>query len=377
MSTNPKQRAWLEILPRALLANHDRVRAVLPPSVGIVPMVKADAYGLGMREVVRTLEGTAPFGFGVATVDEGVEVRSLGWTGPVLVLSPTAPDAVVAGVASDLTLSVGTLQALETVARAAARLERIATVHLDVDTGMGRSGVDWTLGSAWRARFLASLTPGVRLSGVFTHLHSAEDDAESVRTQVERFQGWADALASSSGGEVKRHMSNSAGVFHVPELAGDLVRPGIFLYGGRCGPEAPTPEPVVSLKARVVHVRDAAPGATVGYGATHRARGPERWATLAVGYGDGLPRMLGNNGHAIVGGRRVPIVGRVSMDVTVVNITDAGGVGVGDVATLMGRDGSEEITLDEVASRAGTISYEILTGFTARLPRVWEGTDGG
>ena len=278
--------------------------------------------------------------------------------------------------ASNLTLSVGTLEALESVVRAAAALGRGAEVHLDVDTGMGRSGVDWTAGPEWLARFRASVAGGVRVSGIFTHLHSAEDDAESVRRQAERFGAWADDLGPSSGGAVTRHISNSAGVFNAPELAADLVRPGIFLYGGRCGTRAPAPEPVVSLKARVVHVREAASGTTVGYGATYQARGPERWATLALGYGDGLPRVLGNEGHAILGGRRVPIVGRVSMDVTVVNITDAGGVGVGDVATLIGRDGAEEITLDEVASRAGTISYEILTGFTARLPRVWEGMDG-
>jgi alanine racemase len=375
MSTNPKQRAWLEIRGRALLANHDRVRSALDPSVAILPMVKADAYGLGVREVVRALEPTEPYGFGVATVDEGVELRDLGWSGAVLVLSPQPPDAVVAGVEAGLTLSVGSPEALRSVATAADRVGRVVDVHLDVDTGMGRSGVDWRLSSRGLSNFREALTERVRLSGAFTHLHSAEDDAASVRRQADRFRTWMEALGD--GGDTRFHISNSAGAFRAPPLVGNLVRPGIFLYGGQCGPDAPTPEAVVSLKARVVHVRTVDPGMTVGYGATYRAHAPERWATLALGYGDGLPRVLGNKGFALVRGTRVPIIGRISMDVTVVNITEAPGVGVGDVATLIGRDGAEEITLDQVASRAGTISYEILTGFTARLPRVWEGTNGG
>ncbi len=233
----------------------------------------------------------------------------------------------------------------------------------------------WTQGTGWLDRFRSAATGSVRWAGIFTHLHSAEDDPESVQRQAERFEGWTAEI----GPRVLRHMLNSAGVLHAPGLAGDLVRPGIFLYGGRCGSDVPAPDPVVSLRARVVHVRDAVPGTTVGYGATHTAAEGERWATLSIGYGDGLPRALGNRGHALIGGRRAAIVGRVSMDVTVVNITGMDGVGVGDVATLIGRDGAEEITLDEVAEVAGTISYEVLTGFTARLPRVWEGKgkDGG
>ena len=156
-----------------------------------------------------------------------------------------------------------------------------------------------------------------------------------------------------------------------PAYAGDAVRPGIFLYGGRVGRDLPAPEAVASVRARVVHVRSAAAGTTVGYGSTYRADGDERWATVSIGYGDGLPRSLGNCGSALVAGRRVPIIGRISMDVTVVDITGAPSVESGDVATFLGSDGDERITVDEVAELAGTISYEVLTGFTQRLPRVW------
>jgi len=165
---------------------------------------------------------------------------------------------------------------------------------------------------------------------------------------------------------------NGAGVFRTPERARGIVRPGIFLYGGGIGDGQPVPRAVVSVRARVVHVRDVIAGTTLGYGATYRAEGPERWATLCIGYGDGLRRSLGNRGNALLHGCLVPIIGRISMDVTVVDITDRPEVAVGDVATLLGSDGERAITLDDMALQAGTISYEILTGLTSRLPRVWK-----
>jgi alanine racemase len=177
------------------------------------------------------------------------------------------------------------------------------------------------------------------------------------------------------------HAQNSAGALREGRLESGgyrigAVRPGIYLYGGSAGAGLPEPDPVAAVRARVVHVRDASPGTTVGYGATHAARGWERWATLGIGYGDGLPRALGNTGQALVNGRRVPIIGRISMDLTVVNISGLDGVEAGDVATLIGDGGSERITVDEVARQVGTISYEVLTGFTPRLPRIWV-DDGG
>jgi alanine racemase len=206
--------------------------------------------------------------------------------------------------------------------------------------------------------------------GCFTHLHSAEDDEASVRDQVKRFR---EVLAQISDlpPDLMVHVLNSPGSFVGPEHAHDAIRPGIFLYGGGIGAGRPVPRPVASLHARVCHVRDVVPGTTLGYGATYVSSGPERWATLSIGYGDGLPRSLGNRGSALLGGGRVPIIGRISMDLTVVDITDLSGVRVGDVATLLGVEGREEITLDQMAELAGTVSYEILTGFTSRLPRIW------
>jgi len=376
MSTHPKARAWVDVHGSALLSNYRRLSAAVGSGVGVLPMVKADAYGIGMAAVVDALLPERPWGFGVATVDEGLSLRGRGFAGRVVVCSPPPPDAIVAAVESGLEVSVGSLDAVAAVARAAECVDRVGLVHLDVDTGMGRSGMDWRRLDDALPAFRAALGPRVRWTGLFTHLHSAESDPEANRVQVDRFGGWVRAAGPDRPGLVC-HVLNSAGVFRMPDASWDLVRPGIFLFGGGCGGDVPAPEPVVAVRARVVHVREVVPGTTVGYGATHTAEAGERWATLAIGYGDGLPRSLGNRGSALLRGREVPIVGRISMDVTVVNITGVDGVGVGDVATLVGRDGDRELSLDGVAARAGTISYEILTGLSPRLPRVWEWVDGG
>jgi alanine racemase len=338
-------------------------------------MVKADAYGLGMAETVRALAPAGPMAWGVATVEEGVRLRALRVREPVIVFCPLPEPSLETALAAGLDVSVSSLEGIEQLASAARRTGSAARMHVDVDTGMGRSGLDWRLASSWLPRVTAAADGALRWIGIFTHLHSPDEGDASVREQWARFQGVLGAFSSPPAGLVV-HVLNSAGIFRAPEYAREAVRPGIFLYGGEVGSGQPHPEPVVSLHARVVHLREAETGTTVGYGATYRAKRPERWATLSIGYGDGLPRSLGNRGSVLLHGRRVPIIGRISMDLTVVDITGVQGVRVGDVATGIGTEGSESITVDEVASLAGTISYEILVGFTPRLPRVWTGLDG-
>jgi alanine racemase len=278
---------------------------------------------------------------------------------------------VCAAVEAGLTLSISSLDGLRRLVEAATGRPdgRSAAFHLEVDTGMGRAGFDPSAVARWAAAAHEAHAAGVRWEGTFTHLHSADEGERTVDEQWRRFQDVLAAAAPPPGSFV--HVLNSAGALRCPRYAADLVRPGIFLYGGGAGEGLPEPEVVASVRARVVHVRDAPAGSTVGYGATYRAGRDERWATLAIGYGDGLPRSLGNRGSALLRGRRVPIVGRISMDVTVVDITDVPGVETGEVATLVGADGGAHITVDEVAGLAGTISYEVLTGFTPRVPRIW------
>jgi alanine racemase len=366
----------MEVSADALRRNYDRVRAAVGPATGIIPMVKADGYGLGARGVVQALGPRGPRGWGVATLDEGVRLREMGVEAPVIVFCPLPYDSFGPALDAGLELTVSSVEALDSLAAAARDRRTVAAVHVDVDTGMGRAGFDWARAPEWLPRVAEAAKRDIRWVGCSTHLHSAEEDERSAREQCARLQDVLDRIPSRPPGLLV-HVLNSAGALCLPDLAQGAVRPGIFLYGGALGPGQPVPEAVASVHARVAHVRDAAPGTSLGYGATYHARGAERWATLAIGYADGLPRALGNRGSSLLGGARAPIIGRISMDMTVVDISDIPGVRVGDVATLLGAAGSESITVDEVAELAGTISYEVLTGFTARLPRVWTGLLGG
>lgn len=370
MSNAATARAWSEIDTEALRANYLAVRD-RAGAAAVIPMVKADAYGIGVARAVRVFEPLGPWGYGVATAQEGAKLRSLGVRKPVIVFSPLPPASVAQAAEARLTAGISDLRSLERWQRAAAEYGPL-DVHIEIDTGMGRAGFDWRHTSTWSHEVKARLGPDLRWTGVYTHFQGADTaDPAVTATQWQRFQ---DALAQLpvSREDLIVHACNSAAILRWPEYAADAVRPGIFLYGGRVADPslAPEPRPVLSLRARLVLIRDVPPGSTVGYGATHVARSWARWGTVSIGYGDGVPRSLSNRGEVLVRGRRVPIVGRISMDMTVVDITAVPDVEVGDVVTLIGEDGEEEITVDDVATQAGTISYEVLVDLTARVPRV-------
>ncbi len=366
---DPRSRAWVEIDAGALRRNYDRIALGLPDGCRVIPMVKADGYGLGMTRVVDALADAGPWGWGVATPSEGEELRRHGVRAPIVVFSPLPPGCEGRVVAAGLTPSVSDP---DTLLRLAAAAAGPLPVHLEIDTGMGRAGLRWDQVEEWGATIRERLVSPLRWEGVYTHFHSADEDGgPGVEEQLRRFSRVLAVLDPPM--EVIRHVQNTAGALRLsPERHSfGLARPGIGLYGGGSGPDLPTPEPVVAARARVTRVVDVAAGSTLGYGATYTASGPERWATLAIGYGDGYRRTASNRASVLVSGRRVPVVGRVSMDVTVVNITGLNGVRPGNVVTLLGRDGEGEIRLDELAGWMGTIAYEVLTGFTPRLPRVW------
>ena len=365
-----RERAWVEVNRSALVSNLRTVKTAVGPRVKLIPMVKANGYGLGVREVVRSFQQEGVFAFGVASLEEGRQLRRLGVTQPVMIHSPVCPTSLEGVAADGLQVTVSDLDGLRALAAAAGDAASPVPFQIEVDTGMGRSGFAARDCGAWWPEVRASMA-GLALSGVWTHLHSADSDClDSARDQVDRFEAVVQTLSPLPEGCLV-HFANSAAALRLPSSFGNAARPGIFLYGGMVGQGAPEPEAVVRVMGRVDLVRDVAEGTTLGYGATHVAGGPARWATVGIGYGDGLPRALGNRGHALVRGTRVPIIGRISMDVSVVDITPVGEVRPGDAVTFVGSDGPANVALEEVAGLAGTIGYEVLTGLSPRLPRVW------
>ena len=320
----------------------------------LLPMVKANGYGLGAAAVARALEPLEPWGFGVATTEEGTELRASKITRPIIAFTPVPPARHDLLLRSDLRPAIGDLPGLQ------AWLARgDAPFHLEIDTGMSRNGLRWDDAEAIRAAGTAvAAAPG--WEGVFTHFHSADSDLPATRLQWERFQSVVRALPRRPG---LVHAANSAASLRGREFAADLVRPGIFLYGGSAG--TPLPRPVASLRAPVVALRRVLPGDSVSYDAEWRAESATLIATIAAGYADGVPRALGNRGVVEVGGRQAPIAGRVTMDMTMVVAHP--GVEVGQEAVLWG--GS--VGLDDQAARAGTISYELLTSLQRRVARVY------
>jgi alanine racemase len=357
-------RAWLDVDLGALLANARTIAR--HAGVPILPMVKADAYGLGAVPVARALDRHAePWGFGVATVSEGAELRAAGIERRIMVFTTLLPDEFAPARAARLTPTFGDERLVREWKRAGGD-----AWHLAVDTGMSRSGVRWDQVDALDA-VLREAPP----EGAYTHYHSAERRDGSRELQEQRFEAALERLPARPRFV---HVENSPGVEHcTPPSRYSLVRPGIFLYGVGSGSRAIAPEPVVHLRARIVEMRTIDDGDTVSYLATYRARGTRRIATLATGYGDGYRRALGNRGTALVHGRRVPVVGLVTMDMTMLDVTDVP-CEVGDVATLIGRDGDALLDVASVAASADGLSpYELLTGLRQRLPRRYLGLQAG
>jgi alanine racemase len=346
-------RAWVDVDLGALLQNGTAYAA--RAGVPLLPMVKADAYGLGAVPVARALERLDPWGFGVATIGEGEELRAAGVTRPIVVFTPLLVDDLGAAAAAGLTPTLG---ARETIVR---WRDTARPWQLAIDTGMSRAGIQWNeVGSI--VDLISALPP----EGAFTHFHSADVADESRATQETRF---AQAIATLPVRPAMLHAENSSAVERRGKSPWTVARPGIFLYGVGIGAGSGlTPCHVATVRARVVDLREIDDGETVSYGGTYRAAGRRRIATLGIGYADGYRRILGNRAIALIGGRRAPVVGVVTMDMTMLDVTDVQ-CGIGDVATLIGRDGDEEITVSDLARFGGLSPYEVLTGLRGRLPR--------
>ncbi len=357
----------------ALTANLAALRRLLAPKTWIWAAVKGDAYGHGSIRVARALETAACDGFAVALVEEGVRLREAGVQAPILCLGGVQREGAAEALSRGLTPVVFDEGDAERIDAAATGP---VSIHLKVDTGMGRLGVplpDWGRFLDRFARFRK-----LRVEGLMTHFAESESpDPTYTLEQARRYQHALHTARQRGIIPRSRHLCNSGAILTRPELHLEAVRPGIMLYGVAPSPELSTRlplQPVMQISTRVLFVKDLPSGASVSYGRRFVTRRASRIATLPVGYADGYPRALGGRASVLLQGQRCPVVGTVCMDLCMVDVTDLPQpVEAGDEVVLMGRQGEAEIRAEELAELAGTIPYEILCGFSDRIPRA----DGG
>lgn len=357
----------------ALCRNFQEVRKKTGRGVKILSMVKANAYGHGACEVSKALEETGSDAFGVATLEEGLELRRAGIQAPILILAGLYPDQLDAVLRHRLTPAVYDLETLHGLEALARRRKMSVNIHLKVDTGMGRIGLPALDTDSWLPD-LHKLS-ALRLEGVFSHFSQAERvEGNYTQRQLETFRHVIQKLRDSGHTPPLIHLANSAAVITLPEAHFTMVRPGLVLYGIHPSPEMGdrvTLRPVLSWKTRILQLKRVSKGTSISYGQTFVTKRESLIATLPIGYADGYPRLLSNRGAVLVRGKRAPIAGKVCMDLTMIDVTDIAGVELGSEVVLLGKQEDEFISADELAAWAETISYEILTSISARVPRIY------
>jgi alanine racemase len=368
---DPYRPTWAEIDLQALSANLRAIRARVGTRP-ILAVVKANAYGHGAAGVARALEKDGVESLGVALPEEGIELRRAGVSRPILVLGGFTPEQADAILQHGLVPAIFRPDQIEALSRAATARGVEAAVHLKVDTGMGRLGVP-----PGDVPAFASVLAGarsIRVTGAFSHLAVADDPADAfTRRQIDLFRECVEAARERGLRPDEIHLANSAAILDHPPAWLSLVRPGLVLFGYPPSTKVTPLEvsPVLSLRSRIIYLKDISPGTSLGYGRTYVAARPTRVASLALGYDDGLPRLASNRGHVLLRGRPAPIVGRISMDLTTVDVTDIPGATLGDEVTVIGVSGGESIGADRIAAWADTIPWEVLCGIGSRVPRLF------
>ncbi|MGI9109122.1 MAG: alanine racemase [Opitutales bacterium] len=367
-------RAWVEIDLPAIDRNVGRIKQALPPHVRYVAVVKANGYGHGMPEVATRLLQAGVDCFAVANVAEAAKLREVGHDADILVLSPTLPGELPRALALGLDLTLNSLDEARALAAAAAKSGLKAKVHVKVDTGMGRAGV-WHEQAAELFAFVQAAA-GFEWRGVYTHFSDADSDAAYTAGQRAIFLQLLELIPSAVRAGLMIHADNSAGLESFSATAPfNAVRVGLMQYG--LPPSAGSflaslrPEPVLSFHARVVLVKDLPAGTAVSYNRTKVLTRPTRVAIVAVGYGDGVPTAASNRGCFLVRGKRCPILGRVTMDQTIVDVTEVSGATVGDIATILGAQGADRISVAEFCAWSDCIPWEALCTLTQRVQRVY------
>ena len=380
---------WAEIDLQAIAHNVRELRRVTRPKARLMVAVKGNAYGHGAARIAQTAVAHGVNALGVARIEEGIELRQAGLDVPILILGYTPPSLTPHLIEYALTQTVYTLETARALSAALQRLGQTLKVHLKVDTGMGRLGLlpeggrSSPSGISASGRALEDVLqirqlPGLELAGIFTHFASADSaDKTFALKQLNRFTRFLTELEKAGIGGIIRHAANSAAVIDLPESHLDMVRAGISLYGLYPSDEVDKDKihliPAMTLKTRIIHLKSVAAGFKVSYGCTYTTPATTTIATVPVGYADGYSRLLSNRGQMLVHGQRAPIVGRICMDLTMLDVGQIPDVQLDDEVVVFGRQGQTALSADEVAALINTINYEIVSSLTARVPRIYKG----
>jgi alanine racemase len=378
-----------EIDLRALTHNYAELRRVTAPTAGIMAVVKADGYGHGAIPVARTALDCGAGFLAVARLGEAVQLRQAGIDAPILLFGYCLAADVPYMADNHIRASISSLASAQMLSDRIAQTGRRLKIHIKIDTGMGRLGLltdgltadssqnDQTADTVKDILAMGAL-PHIEVEGIFTHFANADaGDKSHANDQFGRFTHLLQAL-DAEGFQVRyRHAANSAATIEMPETHLDLVRPGVSQYGLWPSDEVDQSridlKPVMAIKSTVIQIKSVGSGFAVSYGSTHHTTHPTTIAVIPIGYADGFNRLLSSQGHMLVKGVRAPIIGRVCMDLTMIDVGHISGVAVEDEVVVLGRQGDEEITADEIADRIGTINYEIVSSLTARVEKVYMG----
>ena len=375
-----------EIDLKAIANNIKELRRITHPDARLMGVVKANGYGHGAIEVAQCALQNGAEILGVARIEEGVQIREAGIEVPILIFGYTLPELAIDLLEYDLTQTVYTYASAQTLSRTAAALKKKIRIHLKVDTGMGRLGLlpqNFQLDNsaaidtdAVEETLAIAGLDGLELEGIFTHFATADSaDKTYAEDQLDLFMNFLNRLRKAGLEPPVRHAANSAALIDIPQSHLDLVRPGIATYGLYPSDEVNkrhvSLKPAMALKARIIQLKKVPAGFKVSYGTSHETRKPTTIATIPIGYADGLNRLLSSRGQMLVHEQRAPIIGRVCMDLTMLDVGHIDNIQMGDEVAVFGRQGSASITVDEVASSLNTINYEIVSTITARVPRVY------
>lgn len=372
------QRAWAEVNIDAIASNLRRIRALTDPQAKIMAVVKADAYGHGFLQVAKTLLENGADALGVAVLDEAKQLRSRGIDVPILILGSTHPSLAEDLIDFDVMPTVFTYELARAVSDAAVKKDRDAKIHIKIDTGMSRIGLlynEHNKGQVIDEILRIARLPNLEIDGIFTHFSCADEKEDNfTKMQFEQFMDLVGRLESSGLYIPTKHVCSGAALVRYPSMHLDMVRPGLILYGMH--PSDVTRdkielEPAMSLKARVTMVKEVAENVGVSYGKIFKTKSPTKIATIPIGYADGYSRTLTGKASVLYDGKFLPVIGRICMDQCMIDVTSVNNISVDDIVTIMGRDGDNALTADDLASYMGTINYEVVCIIGKRIPRVY------